>query len=92
LSRPATRPGDEVWLVVCKPDVQLARLVRRGVPEKDARQRIAAQAASLPLWRSAATRIIETDGERSDVEKAVAAALADLLARGRSRPSQSGSQ
>jgi dephospho-CoA kinase len=77
---------DEVWLVVCKPDAQLARLVRRGVPEKDARQRIAAQAASLPLWRSAATRIIETDGERSDVERAVAAALADLLGRGRSLP------
>ena len=56
-SRPATRRWcDEVWLVVCDPEAQLARLIGRGMTDADARQRIAAQAASLPLWRSAATR------------------------------------
>ncbi len=72
---------DEVWLVVCEPAAQLARLIGRGMAEADARQRIAAQEASLPLWRSAATRIIRTDGSRQEVESEVDAALLDTLAR-----------
>ena len=53
---------DEVWLVVCEPATQLARLTGRGMDESDARQRIAAQEVSLPLWRAAATRVVDTDG------------------------------
>jgi dephospho-CoA kinase len=71
---------DEIWLVVCDPAAQLARLVGRGMSDSDARQRIAAQADSLPLWRSAATRIIRTDGARAEVESTVADALRDALA------------
>ena len=37
---------DEVWLVTCEPEVQLARLIGRGMSDGDARQRIAAQSAS----------------------------------------------
>jgi dephospho-CoA kinase len=74
---------DEVWLVDCEPVIQLARLTDRGMSKADARQRIAAQAASLSLWRSAATRILCTDGELATVEGLVAAALAELLARDR---------
>jgi dephospho-CoA kinase len=70
---------DEVWLVACDPEVQLARLIGRGMSESDARQRIAAQSASLSLWRSAATRILRTDGEPAAVELAVAAAFEELL-------------
>ena len=70
---------DEVWLVACEPEVQLARLTRRGMSASDARQRIAAQSASLPLWRSAATRILCTDGEPAAVEGLVAAAFEELL-------------
>ena len=66
---------DEVWLVVCAPDIQLARLVGRGMPETDARQRIAAQEASLPLWQAAATRVIPTDGTLDEVRAAVDVAL-----------------
>jgi dephospho-CoA kinase len=73
---------DEVWLVVCAPDTQLARLVGRGMPETDARQRIAAQAASLPLWHAAATRVIETDGTLDEVRAAVDVAL-DRVISGR---------
>jgi dephospho-CoA kinase len=65
----------EVWLIVCEPAAQLARLVARGMDEADARQRIAAQESSLPLWRSAATRVIRSDGSREEVERAVDAAL-----------------
>lgn len=73
---------DEVWLVTCEPAIQLARLTGRGMPDADARQRIAAQAASFALWRSAATRILCADGEPSDVEGLVAAAFERPL-RGR---------
>jgi dephospho-CoA kinase len=66
---------DEVWLVICDPETQLARLVGRGMAERDARQRIAAQAASLPVWRSAASRVIQTEGPLDAVERAVAAAF-----------------
>jgi dephospho-CoA kinase len=74
---------DEVWLVVCEPDAQLARLTGRGMDEADARQRIAAQATSMALWRRAATRTIRTDGSREEVAIAVNAALDDLLAHRR---------
>ena len=72
---------DEVWLVVCGSEAQFDRLVGRGMPEPDARQRIAAQADSLALWRSAATRAIRTDGPRDVVERAVDTALRETLVR-----------
>lgn len=75
---------DEVWLVVCEPETQLARLVGRGMAEADARQRIAAQAPSLPLWRSAATATIRTDGERDLVKRQVDALMKQVLSRSRS--------
>ena len=70
---------DEIWLVVCDPETQLARLIGRGMAEPDARQRIAAQAASLALWRAAANRTIRTDGLRDAVERRVDAALRETL-------------
>ncbi len=74
---------DEIWLVVCDPKAQLARLTGRGMAETDARQRIAAQAASLKLWRAAATRTIRTDGSPEAAQRAVDVALAEALARRR---------
>ena len=71
---------DEVWLVVCAPEAQLARLVGRGMEESAARQRIAAQESSLPLWRGAATRIIRTDGSREEVDAIVDVALDEVVA------------
>jgi dephospho-CoA kinase len=71
---------DEIWLVLCDPAIQLNRLVGRGMAESDARQRITAQAASLPLWRSAAARVIRTDGSPSHVAQDVDAALREALA------------
>jgi dephospho-CoA kinase len=69
---------DEIWLVNCSQGTQLARLVQRGMSMSDARQRIAAQAASLPYWREAATRVIDSDGTRATVEAAVDAALVSV--------------
>jgi dephospho-CoA kinase len=74
---------DEVWLVACDPEIQLGRLIGRGMTEADARQRIDAQAASLPVWRAAATYTIRTDGSLGDVSRAVSAALGEMLGRRR---------
>jgi dephospho-CoA kinase len=71
---------DEIWLVICEPATQLARLTGRGMAESDARQRIAAQDVSLPLWRSAATRVLRTDGLPEETVKAVDVALREALA------------
>jgi dephospho-CoA kinase len=71
---------DEIWLVICEPGAQLARLTGRGMAESDARQRIAAQDVSLPLWRSAATRVLRTDGLPEETERAVHTALREALA------------
>lgn len=71
---------DEIWLVECSPATQLTRLVMRGMAESDARQRIAAQRASLPLWRAAASRVVDTDGSLHSVERAVAEAFEEVLA------------
>lgn len=74
---------DEVWVVVCDPEIQVGRLVGRGMAEADARQRIDAQAASLSIWRAAATHTIRTDGSLGDVSRAVNAALDEMLTRHR---------
>jgi dephospho-CoA kinase len=72
---------DEVWLIVCDPEAQLARLIGRGMPEADARQRVAAQTESLVSWQAAATRVIRTDGAPAAAEGAVDAAFEEALAR-----------
>ena len=74
---------DEVWLVVCEPSTQLTRLVGRGMAASDARQRIAAQEASLPLWQAAATRVIRTDASRDGVDTQVDALLDVVRSRSR---------
>ena len=72
---------DEVWLIVCTPRTQLARLTGRGMEESDARQRVAAQADSLAVWRAAATRVIQTDAAPAEVENAVDTAFEEVVAQ-----------
>jgi dephospho-CoA kinase len=66
---------DEIWLVACDPEAQLARLTGRGMRAPDARQRISAQAASMAVWQAAATRVIRTGGSLAATEALVGAAL-----------------
>ena len=66
----------EVWLVTCRPEVQLGRLIGRdGLPEQEARARIAAQ---WPLVRkqALADRLINNDGDPEALAQQLAAALA----------------
>ena len=53
---------DEVWLVVCDPEVQRARLAGRGADATDTEARIAAQSDLAALLAPAATRIVDTSG------------------------------
>lgn len=75
------RTCDEIWLVECPPDAQLARLVDRGMAPADAEQRISAQAGLADRLRPAATRVIDASGSRDETEAAVDAALSVALAR-----------
>jgi dephospho-CoA kinase len=66
----------EVWLVTCRPETQLQRLIGRdGLPEHEARARIAAQ---WPLARkqALADRLIHNDGDPEALEQQLAAGLA----------------
>ena len=60
---------DSVIATVCKPDIQLTRLIARGMNEEEARQRLAAQ---LPAAEKAAraNHVIDTSGtfEETDAQ------------------------
>jgi len=66
---------DEVWLVACDLSTQVARARSRGLTERDALDRIAAQ---MPLDEKArrAHRIIDTDRSLEDTKRQVSEALA----------------
>jgi dephospho-CoA kinase len=70
---------DEVWLVTCDPKAQLARLMRRGTPEVDAAQRIAAQAELAARVAPAASRVIDTSGDETGTRRLVEAALDEVV-------------
>jgi dephospho-CoA kinase len=73
---------DEVWLVVCDADVQLARLAARGASADDAAQRVAAQTGLTERLTSAATRTIDTSADQRATRAQVEAALTDALRHG----------
>ena len=73
---------DEVWLVTCDPDVQLERLVGRGSPPGDARERIAAQGDLTDRLRPAATHVIDSDGPPSTIRSRALERLDAALSKG----------
>jgi dephospho-CoA kinase len=70
---------DEVWLVVCAPSEQRARLTGRGLEAGEASRRIAAQGDLRSRLEPAATRVIDTSGSiaeaRAGAERAWQAAI-----------------
>ena len=70
---------DEVWLVTCDPEAQLARLAGRGLASDDVAARIEAQATLVDEVQPVATRVIDTSGTLAETEAAVDAALRDAL-------------
>jgi dephospho-CoA kinase len=65
---------DEVWLVSCDRDAQRRRLEERGLTADDAATRIAAQGNIVERLGPAATRVIDTSGDRAATRAAVEAA------------------
>ncbi len=62
---------DEVWLVVCDPDAQRARLAARGANPTDTEARIAAQSDPATRLVPAATRVIDTSGPLDAAQRLV---------------------
>jgi dephospho-CoA kinase len=77
---------DEVWLVTCSRESQLARIVARGsgraLDRGDAEARIAAQSGLTDRLRPRATRVIETSGSL-DATRATVQGAWDAALRGR---------
>lgn len=73
---------DEVWLVTCRPSVQLERIVERGLAAGDARARMDAQADLIERLRPRADRVIDTSGEPGPTRSEVSAALVAAIAAG----------
>lgn len=70
---------DEVWLVICDPAVQQARLIARGSSEADADQRIAAQGDVRARLAPVATRVIDASGERVATRRSIEAEFEEVL-------------
>ena len=72
---------DRVIATACPPDVQIERLIDRGMSEREAQQRLAAQ---MPAVEKAARAdfVIQTDGSYDDTDKQVEKVLQDLRMMG----------
>jgi dephospho-CoA kinase len=75
---------DEVWLIVCSTNVQMARLRARivdaGGDPADAGARIDAQSGLIARLAPLATRVLDTSGSVADTRADVEAAYAQALA------------
>jgi dephospho-CoA kinase len=72
---------DEVWLVLCRSDVQIERLMtRNSIDRADAERRIAAQ-PPLDAKIVQASRIFDNSGDLTSLHKLVDAAWSDLPVR-----------
>ncbi len=69
---------DKVIVTVCPPKVQLARLAERGMPEEQARQRLAAQWPTADK-ASRADFIVKTDGTFEETNRQVDRILRALI-------------
>ena len=74
---------DLVMVVDVPPEVQLARLAERGMPEDQARARMAAQ-ATREQRLAVADIVIDNSGTLADLDRRVAEVWADLIARAKS--------
>jgi dephospho-CoA kinase len=68
---------DRVIVTVCPPDLQIARLVERGMSELEAHQRLAAQMSAAEK-ASRAGFVIRTDGSFAETDRQVEQVLQNL--------------
>ena len=69
---------DEVWLVICDPDVQRRRIVGRGGDPDDTDRRIAIQGDMATRLRPAVSRVVDTSGPAATTRDRIDEALAEL--------------
>ncbi len=81
LESPAPSPYDAIWVTTCPPKLQLERLVRlRGLDERAARQRMAAQGPQEAKVRRADV-VIDTSGTLAETEAQVERAWQAVMRR-----------
>jgi dephospho-CoA kinase len=68
---------DRVIVTVCAPATQIVRLVRRGMSEADARQRLSAQLPSVEK-ASRADYVIDTNGSFEDTDRQIESVMVNL--------------
>jgi len=68
---------DRVIVTACPPDLQVQRLVERGMTEEAARQRLEAQLPT-PEKTSRADFVIDTSGSFADTDRQIASVIANL--------------
>ena len=75
---------DEVWLITCSSDVQLARVLARSAARRvdaaEGQARMQAQSDLVARLRPAATRILDTSGDLDTTRASIEAAYRDALA------------
>jgi dephospho-CoA kinase len=74
----AEKKFDKVIVTLCPPEMQVARLIHRGMTEADARARLAAQ-WSTEEKAAKADYVVRTDGSFADTERQVSAVLERLI-------------
>ncbi len=72
---------DEVWLVTCDPAAQRTRVIGRGLSERDAKERIAAQGDIVGRIGSTAMRTIDTSGDPAETRRLAVSALDAAMVR-----------
>jgi dephospho-CoA kinase len=78
--RSRSQEFDLVLVVDAPPEIQVARLAARGMPQEQARARMAAQ-ATREQRLAVADVVIDNSGTLADLDRRVAAVWADLRAR-----------
>jgi dephospho-CoA kinase len=76
---------DQVIVIDVPPEIQLERLAARGMPEEQARARMAAQ-ATREQRLAVANIVIDNSGTLEDLDRRVSEVWADLRARATQRP------
>ena len=78
---PRLEQFDRVIVTACQDDAQLARAIARGLPEAEARQRVAAQWPTAEKVRRA-DHVIWTDGTYEDTDRQVREVFTELSKTG----------
>lgn len=84
LDTPLGRACDEVWVTIAPHDALVARVVARGLPEVEARMRLASQLSEADYTRNA-TVVLDNAGDEKELRRQVEEAWRRSEARAKKR-------